>query len=351
MGIQFSRGEEDLTTRETRAEFWAAQQVDREYNQPRMPKLDHSMQEYRYERLDLPTDENGYTQSFGADDVESWRQFFEKYGVVVIHNCLSEVECQRSEDEVWDHLFRHYKVLRDDPTTWETGKWPALHRLGILGMAPVLSPQLEANRKSEIIRGVYRALFRCRNVISAKERIGMMRPTKNVKYLDGSVQDKPDWESAGCWPHVDMCPWTWMTTSSGFEPTSVLVDYNQLKVQGMVALHDCGPDDGGLRVVPGFHNHLKGWANLNQHLYQNDGKTSRYFPQEDPIVQDLQNISLRAGSLCIFRSELPHDTRPCKSANGRLIQYMKMASGNDPTVRKLTPKSYRNLPQMGSNPL
>ena len=118
-------------------------------------------------------------------------------------------------------------------------------------------------------------------------------------------------------------------------PGDSLVDYDQRKVQAMVALKDCGPEDGGLRLVPGFHKHIKGWANVNDAWFIDDGNTTVHIPRDDPIVSDLQSISLRAGSLCIFRSELPHDTRPCTSASGRLIQYVKMAPASDKTVKQL----------------
>lgn len=243
-------------------------------------------------------------------------------------------ECELSRNEVWNHLKVHYGVERTDPKTWENNLWPGLHKMGILGNIPVLSQQLHSNRYNKKIQGIYKELFNCSEVIVAIERIGMMRPVKGVM-IDGVPCDKPEWSSMEVWCHIDMCPWTWKVTTHGFVPGEELVDYQQLKVQGMVALKECGPNDGGLRVIPGFHRHIRGWAHKNADLFKNDGTTTVYLPRDDPVINDLQDISMRAGSLCIFRSELPHDTRPCNSASGRMIQYMKMAPITDMTVKQL----------------
>ncbi len=77
--------------------------------------------------------------------------------------------------------------------------------------------------------------------------------------------------------------------------------------------------------------------------------TSLRFPAKDPAVADLQHVTMRAGSLCIWDSRLPHDTCPCApeaAARGRLIQYMKMASGADTSVEELMP--YAAPPPPGS---
>ena len=66
--------------------------------------------------------------------------------------CVRLLTACRSEDEVWDHLWRHYTVRRDDPSTWDNDKWPGLHRMGILGSIPVLSPQLHGNRFNPVIQ-------------------------------------------------------------------------------------------------------------------------------------------------------------------------------------------------------
>jgi hypothetical protein len=58
-----------------------------------------------------------------------------------------------------------------------------------------------------------------------------MRPTKDVKYLDGNVRDKPEWKSKKNWLHWDQNPWQ--------EPDFV-------RVQGLVALTNTPISRGGI---------------------------------------------------------------------------------------------------------
>eukprot|EP01038_Epipyxis_sp_PR26KG_P006110 gene6110-8424_t len=329
-----------LTERETTAEYYLMLQKAREYDDPILPIIDHAKHSYNYQRMELPVDNEGYVKSFDFDDKEGILSFFNEYGVVVVHDCLSVEECKNSVDEVWEHLDRHYGVKRDNPNTWENEKWPGLYKLGILGSIPVLSKQLTANRQNKKIRKVFQTLFKSKNLITGIGRIGMMRPTRSVQMSPNMPPvDRPDWETINVWPHLDMCPWTWKVTDHGFLRGKHVVDYDILKLQGMVALHNNRVNDGGLRVLPGFHKHIRGWANENIKLLEckEFKTTSVQIPTSDPIINDLQKVPLRAGSLCIWRTEIIHDTSPCTSESGRLIQYIRMAPTTDKTVKQWNP--------------
>jgi hypothetical protein len=41
----------------------------------------------------------------------------------------------------------------------------------------------------------------------SKDRWGVMRPTKQVRYPDGSVKDKDEWRTLASWLHWDQNPW------------------------------------------------------------------------------------------------------------------------------------------------
>ena len=88
--------------------------------------IDNSAFKYNYERLELPKDEEGYCISFSPDQEEQYLEFFKKYGVVVVNSLLTDSECKRSVDELWEFLLRTSSgaVTRNDPTSWEN--WPAL---------------------------------------------------------------------------------------------------------------------------------------------------------------------------------------------------------------------------------
>ena len=51
----------------------------------------------------LPRDEHGYTQSFAADDVKGYVAFFQRWGVVVIRDALSQEDVHRTKEEIWAH--------------------------------------------------------------------------------------------------------------------------------------------------------------------------------------------------------------------------------------------------------
>ncbi len=250
MGLFHSKS---ITELELAAERYAIEQKVNG-NEDLLPTLDHSQYPHSYTRLELPLDADGFVQSFEVSDTAGIETFFEKYGMIVVRNCLNPTECQRSEDEVWDHLSRHYEVKREDPGTWENGKWPPLHKLGILGSVPVLSKQLHANRKNKNIQNVYKFLFKTKHVKIAIQRVGMMRPTRNIQMTPESTPvDRSDWETVSVWPHLDMCPWTYKVNGNSFLTGKVEVD-DTLKLQAIVALKDCDPDDGGLRVLPGNYS-------------------------------------------------------------------------------------------------
>lgn len=103
-------------------------------------KIDNSGFPYDYQKLNLPKDNDGFVQDFSVDQVDEIQAFFEKYGFVVVRQVLTEKECNKSIDEIWEFLQRRYKTIeRDDPRTWN--KWPSLAELGILGNFSILSPQ------------------------------------------------------------------------------------------------------------------------------------------------------------------------------------------------------------------
>ncbi len=54
--------------------------------------------------LSVPKDAEGYVQSFVDPQYPKAVEFFEKFGFVVLADVLSNEECQRSVDDVWDYI-------------------------------------------------------------------------------------------------------------------------------------------------------------------------------------------------------------------------------------------------------
>ena len=186
----------------------------------------------------------------------------------------------------------------------------------------------------------------------------MMRPTRQVPMLqdDGStvLTDRPDWKTISEWVrpqlmlrrsltalavmlqlHWDMNPWTGKATTHGFTVRDPEANrgYDYLKTQGMIALVDCGPRDGGFHAVPGIAPVLRQWAHANCALYDPQERSSTVqVPKHDPMRQDIQTIPLRAGSVMVWDSRTPHGTFPNDSPHGRLIQYIRMLRADDPAI-------------------
>lgn len=315
---------------------------------------DNTQFEYKYERLELPKDEEGYCISFAPESEEEISNFFKKYGVVVVKDILTEEECTKTEDEIWEFISRHTNdsVQRNVPESWEN--WPALKQLGILGHMFILSKQCCENRQNPKLAKAFQIVLESEDVFVNVGRASAMRPTKDI-LINGKLEDKPEWKTLSDWLHWDMNPWTGLTTTFSFRSKDFFKNrgYDMPKVQGILSCVDCGPKDGGFHCVPGFQNHIRGWANANLRFFNDqdfDVAGSIQVPKSDPIWNDIQTVPVRKGSLVIWSSCLPHGTFPNDSNHGRMIQYIKMARKDDPSIapifrdEKLLPNDFTLTP-------
>lgn len=86
--------------------------------------------------------------------------------------------------------------------------------------------------------------------------------------------------------------------------------------QAILYLTDTAPDQGALRLVPGFHHRIERWlAELGN---------------QDPRAVDLSSETISiggaAGDLVIWRQDLPHGASPNRSNRPRLAQYVNFYS-------------------------
>jgi len=301
--------------------------------------FDNSMFEYNYQRLELPKDEEGYCQAFTPEQEQEYLEFFNTYGVVVVSNILNDEECIRTENEIWEFITRETegRVDRNDPATWEY--WPALKKLGILGNTILLSPQAFENRQNPKLARVFEVLLGTDDLMVNVGRASAMRPTRNL-LINGELVDKPEWKTITEWIHWDMNPWTGLTTTFSWAVADISQNcgYDSVKVQGVLSCVDCGPNEGGFHCIPGFQHHIRGWANANLDKFnpQNfEVAGSIQVPKNDPIRNDVQTVPIRKGSILIWNSCLPHGTFPNDSDKFRMIQYIKMARADDPSIAPL----------------
>jgi hypothetical protein len=318
--------------------------------------IDNSEFPYSYKRLDIPYDEDGFVEAFTIEQPEEITNFFGKYGFVVVKDLLTEEECKLSEDEIWEFMGRCVEgINRYDTSTWHL-HWPALKHLGILGNDVILSKQMMENRQNEKVFRAFEIIFGHGDLIVDVGRASAMRPTRNVLIPESDIHekdvvldtpseregyvyvDRPHWKTKSEWIHWDMHPWNGWTSTFAWKSVNedLNVGYDRLKVQGILSVIDCGPNDGGFHCIPGFQDHIRGWANANLDKMKPTFRDSSYqVPEEDPIRNDCQKCPIRKGSLLVWDSSLPHGTFPNDSENMRMIQYIKMADARDKSIGPL----------------
>lgn len=320
-----------------------------------LPRLlrreDNSAFEYAYEALQLPLDGEGFVQGFAAHETDAIQSFFERYGLVVIKDAIDSGACDQSAAEVWDFLEIDCKGLdRADPSTFD--KWPSLWKLGILGNTFLLSPQFCENRQAPNVHRGFAAVFGTEQLCVNVGRASAMRPTRGVpqRQPDGEVRpvDRPDWKSAEGreWLHWDMNPFTGFASTFSWRVRDLFANrgYSRLRVQGILALSDCGAEDGGFFCVPGSHKVIRGWANQNSkavgdaRISSAESSLQVYLPADDPLKQHAQKAPIRRGSLLIWDARLAHSNFPCNSDRPRVVQYIQMAEADDPALGPLCAK-------------
>eukprot|EP01080_Neovahlkampfia_damariscottae_P012488 gene12488-6236_t len=223
-------------------------------------------------------------------------------------------------------------VNRENPNTWtfEYG-WPFQGAQGLLGGSSSFHYQAFLNRLNPNVYESFSNILGTKDLWTSIDRYGIMRPTKNVK-INGEIKDMEKWKTTQKWLHWDLNPWeiknktppTFNTKQFNFLSENNDNYQEEFKVQGLISLLDSTENDGGFLCVPGFHKKVIEWASAN--VKQKSPKTSNFVmvPKEDEIQKYVQKITVKAGSLIIWNSRLPHCNYPNNSNNFRLNQYLKM---------------------------
>eukprot|EP01091_Cochliopodium_minus_P006810 TRINITY_DN16789_c0_g1_i1.p1 TRINITY_DN16789_c0_g1~~TRINITY_DN16789_c0_g1_i1.p1 ORF type:complete len:430 (+),score=124.27 TRINITY_DN16789_c0_g1_i1:175-1464(+) len=350
--------------------------IDCEENNILVEPVDNSEYPYNYERLEVPKDEEGYVVAFEVSQGDEIKEFFDKYGVVVVKNVVTEEDCNNSVEEFWDFLERHNKGLdRNNKASW-TFFWPSLAKMGICGNTIICSQQMFKNRLNINVHKTFSYLFGHDQLWVNLGRINLMRPTiVNMKqseieliekmkketsrkdifnlleeYKKTKFEEDPEkqvemekWKTISEWLHWDMQPHTGKATTFSWKVNdrSANRGYDLLKVQGILAVVDCSDKEGGFHCVPGFQHHIRGWANHHPKLFDNKQReTTVQVPQDDPMRKDIQTMPIRKGSLLIWNTKLPHGNFPNSSNKPRMIQYIKMRSSKDPSILPFCDSSY-----------
>eukprot|EP00434_Breviolum_minutum_P022246 symbB.v1.2.019632.t3/scaffold1616.1/size109294/8 len=229
-------------------------------------------------------DDARYVKSFEVADLAA-QNFFKKYGFVVFQDVLSPAECEATVAEIWTSLEERTEGLqRHQMETWSL---LSSERYGLPEEQAVFTPQMVANRQNQ---RVYAALDAVLPHLDPIEDFDSPHPSPNSVVV---TQDRwciyrpaghtESWRTAENL-HLDVNPWTY----AGLKPTEIetlrygttisgdhrfpLQDFRAEltavqgrgaatgeHVQGVLNLLDNLEEDGGTRVVPGFHRCFMQW--------------------------------------------------------------------------------------------
>jgi len=314
--------------------------------------MTNKQEELQVPRVLAPLDENKYLKSFTLDQSKEYLEFFHEFGFVVVRDVLNQEEIKASIEDVWNycesgtwHLASKAtptQIDRNSPETWSEG-WPPMSQEGILGFPSVFTNVAFTNRQNPNIHQVCSTVLNRKDLWVNIDRYGLFRPTVNVAMGDGTKVNREGWKTM--WNiHFDMNPWRYYLPTPKPEGTgfphsywkldSFCVEYNdhgiamdnELKIQGLINFADNLTEDGGIQIVPGFHKHIAEWVeSTRESMGKRFGdKNSFIVLPECWATQGAQRIPMRAGSLLLWDSRMPHGSAPNDSSCPRLCQFIKM---------------------------
>jgi len=200
---------------------------------------------------------------------------WDEQGYVVLRNAVTRDEARAAEQLLWDSI----GASPNDPETWYGS------RCGI--MIPVYRhPALEAARRAPRIHKAFAQLWGREDLWMTTDRMSFNPPERGGYRFPG-----PDL-------HWDVS----LTLPIPFA------------TQGILYLTDTEADQGALRLVPGFHRHIRHWLEA---LGDAD-------PRRIDLSAEAIGIAAGAGDLVIWRWDLPHGASPNRSSRPRMAQYLNM---------------------------
>eukprot|EP01114_Cavostelium_apophysatum_P001727 TRINITY_DN11507_c0_g1_i1.p1 TRINITY_DN11507_c0_g1~~TRINITY_DN11507_c0_g1_i1.p1 ORF type:complete len:369 (-),score=71.91 TRINITY_DN11507_c0_g1_i1:27-1082(-) len=294
-------------------------------------------------RYDVERDAGGFVASFSLEEPEEIKQFFQKFGFVVIKDVLTKEECNQTIDDIWNFLHNKAQVKRENPKTWENGNWSrsGLWNEGILGYDPIITRQALKNRQNARLHQACAILYGTEDLLVNQDRYGLFRNTNDS--ADETEVDRPEWQTMENL-HFDMNPWVYIEEQNADHDRKVLKDLKyrstqdyitennyvgclrepQLHIQGLINLADNNERDGGFQLVPGFHHHLEEWARATNNLKAHYGRKRFIVLPEDCLRENVIHVSSRAGSVILWNQTVAHGSRPNKSDRIRYAQFFKM---------------------------
>uniref|UniRef100_K3WX66 Phytanoyl-CoA dioxygenase n=1 Tax=Globisporangium ultimum (strain ATCC 200006 / CBS 805.95 / DAOM BR144) TaxID=431595 RepID=K3WX66_GLOUD len=299
-----------------------------------------------------------FVKGYKVDQADEYVAAFQRDGYVVIEDVLTEDERAKSIDEVWTYLEKDGLVKRDDETTWGNENWPSevCRNGGFMGRFPYwkrmkkldatgVNKQEQAwrNRENPRVYQAFANIMQTQRMWVSIDRYGVMRPAKlrhqSASQHENEAQILEEWQTKKEWLHWDLSPFHFGTSAAGYAPAPLKPEqaatYGSLRVQALISLVDCPEANGGFHCVPGFtDDRFFQWAEKHKDSYgalpEVAARNFIEVPDDDPVRSEIKRIPIKAGSLLIWNSQLPHGNFPNTGFDFRMVQYLKMIPVSDP---------------------
>lgn len=248
--------------------------------------------------------------------------FWQKYGYVVVPQAVPASAAQELLDFAWE-----FQGLDPDrPEAWyeEREFRTDLDReLHIYGFVEAYHHQLLWNsRQAQRVYDAFVDVWDCEELWVTQDRLNLNPP--NIKNRDRAL----------------IAP-----TERGFDirlhwDIDSTLDVLPQRVQGIIALNDTKPDQGGFQCSPELFHRFDEWK--ADQPEDRDPIRPTIDPEEFPVVRP----ELKAGDLLIWNGALAHGVAPNTSASGvRSAQYLSMmpALESHEELRRSRVESWRTL--------
>lgn len=293
-------------------------------------KVDYSI------RAPYGEDDTRFVRSFLlSDDANDILKFYEEYGFVVFDNILDDREIARSIDDLWS---TYPGASVDDPETWHIVN----HPFSFVGERPIDGLQMWDNRQHPRVYEAFKLLYSLTSkrdtnnepLVACLDRGSIMLPT-------AGQHGKEEWLTQPI-PHFDLNPFVWhgLNPASQNDLYASYTNYRLLlsegnntahrqicpKLRAVLQLSESTATTGGFQCSAGFHRSLRAWCGLQKNVRRGEALNAFGWgvPLGDPIEDNMQKITMRAGSMVVFSAELPHTMYGNESAGFRYAQYLRM---------------------------
>jgi hypothetical protein len=206
---------------------------------------------------------------FNINQKSDIRDYMNKNGYVVINNILTKEECKLTTFDINNQIQKldsRFNIFKP-----ETYDYMVTHgQYGMITKKPIFTDQFLINRQNKNIIEAFKILYGDEDLIVNHDRFTFYRPTL--------TPGKPEYKTPYVYPnlHLDTDPQMYMEHYNIFEQKQKSLLYkdkhrdfitennyftfkDQPIYQGIINLWENSYEDGGLHLVPEFHNNFEEW--------------------------------------------------------------------------------------------